>query len=63
MVASVGILRGPCCSHCFLFIWTVKAQCPEAADLWDSHINGDLSPGEVAMQLHKVVNSFRGQRF
>ena len=34
---------------------SLAVQCPEAADLWDSHTNGDLTPGDVAVQSGKVV--------
>ena len=34
---------------------SLAVQCPEAADLWDSHINGDLASGDVAVQSHEVV--------
>ena len=34
---------------------SLAVQCPKAADLWDSHTNGDLTPGDVAVQSAKVV--------
>ena len=34
---------------------SLAVQCPEAADLWDSQNNGDLTPGGVAVQSVKVV--------
>ena len=34
---------------------SLAVQCPEAADLWDSHTNGDLTPGDVAVQSHKTM--------
>ena len=32
---------------------SLAVQCPEAADLWDSVSNGELTPGEVAIQSNK----------
>ena len=34
---------------------SLAVQCPEAADLWDSHMNGDLTPADVAKLSVKVV--------
>ena len=34
---------------------SLAVQCPEAADLWNSHINGGLTYGDVAVQSHQVV--------
>ena len=34
---------------------SLAVQCPAAADLWDSHTNGDLTPGDIAVQSHKRV--------
>ena len=34
---------------------SLAVQCPEAADLWDPSLNGDLTPGAVAVQSAKVV--------
>ena len=33
---------------------SLAVQCPGAADLWDSHMNGDLTPGDVTVQSKKV---------
>ena len=34
---------------------SLAAQCPAAADLWDSPLNGGLTPNDVAMQSTKVM--------
>ena len=34
---------------------SLAVQCPEAADLWDTRTNGDLTSGDVAVQSHKLV--------
>ena len=34
---------------------SLAVQCPEASDLWDSVSNGELTPGDIAVQSHKVV--------
>ena len=34
---------------------SLAVQCPEAADLWDSQSNEDLTSGDVAVQSNKVV--------
>ncbi len=34
---------------------SLAIQCPDAADLWDLSLNGDLTPSAVAVQSHKVV--------
>ena len=34
---------------------SLAVQCPAAADLWDSHANGDLTPGGIAVQSNKTV--------
>ena len=34
---------------------SLAVQCPEAADLWDLSLNGNLTPSTVAVQSNKVV--------
>ena len=34
---------------------SLAVQCPEAAGLWDFPTNGDLTPGDVAVQSNIVV--------
>ena len=34
---------------------SLAVQCPEAAHLWDSHLNGNLTPGDVGVQSNKAV--------
>ena len=34
---------------------SLAVQCQEAADLWDYYTNGDLTPGDIAVQSNKVV--------
>ena len=34
---------------------SLAVQCPEAAELWDCDTNGDLTPGDIAVQSHKLA--------
>ena len=34
---------------------SLAVQCPEAADLWDSKMNGDMTPNGITVQSEKVV--------
>ena len=34
---------------------SLAVQCPEAADLWDSNMNGNLTPNGIAVQSNKLL--------
>ena len=34
---------------------SLAVQCPEAADLWDHGLNGELTPSAVAMKSNRLV--------
>ena len=34
---------------------SLAVQCPEAADMWDSDMNGDMTPNGITVQSDKVV--------